>query len=111
MMAQFFGFSSDPGAWECDGLRVVVPTGGESVYLAGKTLDLSEDHAVLVARRGEAVRFVRANGLVSYLGTIGYAWVVRGKSRRNPALAAMVNISNLRGGGRVVIGGAEYPVW
>ena len=71
----------------------------------GKWLELGDDHAVAVVTREAS--FVRPDGRKLLLGQFP-AWVIRGKGKR-PALAAMFNISQFRGG-EIIVDGVRHAV-
>lgn len=103
-MAEFFGIEKG-GEFSAPGIRIAVPQDGEDVWMHGKWLGLGPDHAVAVIVK--AAEFIRPDGRRLRLGQFP-AWVVRGKGKR-PAVAAMFNIAQFRGG-KVVIDGVETPV-
>ncbi len=93
-MPHFFGIS--PGEEKtAPGIRVRVSDDGERVWMHGKWLDLGPDHAVIWIE-GDA-EFRRPDGKILKLGQFP-AWVVRGKAKRNPAMAAMFSFSQFEGG-------------
>lgn len=104
MMPQFFGIVPG-GEFSAPGIRITVPAHGDKVWMHGKWLELAPHHGVAVIMR--QAMFVRPDGRILSLGQFP-AWIVRGTGK-HPALAAMFDVSQFIGG-RVSIGGTEYPV-
>lgn len=93
-MAYFLGIEAGQDI-RVDGLRILRPAAPDKIYMAGKWLDLGEDHAVLVYR-GKAI-FFRQDKSRLCIGEFP-AWVARGRDRPM-TIAAMFNIAQFRGGG------------
>ncbi len=98
-MALFFGVS--PGEErKAPGIRLTIPTDGETAWFHGKWLDIGDEHGVIWPD-GKSLR----------LGQFP-AWVIYGSGRNAPH-AAMFSVSQFRGGRIEIKSGRsrnEYPV-